>query len=376
MKKGVLLLIVSATLYVESAPTDSEIVWLKDVSQIIQTDERTLLDPDLPDDLSFHLRRGSQFVQLNLKRNHDIDPNADIYVVRKLYDGRYYQEKSLDLEKEDLAYYQDINNGAFMTVRCVRGINGQCDRVINGNVRIEDANYDLRPAETDITLRDLLDVPDIRGTRYLLRGQGNALRQISVLNKAYLNIFPLSDLKLLPRRVADLDNRDNEKQTYYVEIAVMLDSGMWDLYSSLIQSVHADWKTTIVKRKLRVYFSHIINGVNLLYQGIKDPGISISVTLRTFHIFPTEGDFPHKYSTVNSIDGEGYIDAYLYLKDIARYAKFTKSYSDHLMLFTTHAFVATSTGTKDSNFNGKCFRAFSFPLWLSKLYYIINLSSN
>ncbi|KAL3856273.1 hypothetical protein ACJMK2_011047, partial [Sinanodonta woodiana] len=110
--------------------TESETIWLKDVTASFQTDKRTLGDLDLPDDLSFHLRLESNVLALNLKRNHGIDPNANVYFGRKLNDGQQFLEKALYLEKEDLAYYQDKENGAFLTVRCVRGPDRQCDRIV------------------------------------------------------------------------------------------------------------------------------------------------------------------------------------------------------------------------------------------------------
>ncbi|KAK3589758.1 hypothetical protein CHS0354_021085, partial [Potamilus streckersoni] len=80
-------------------PIGSEKVWLKEVTKF-HTDTRTLSDSDLPNLLTFHLRRRSNSITLNLKRNRDIDPNTDIYFVEKLKDGRSFLAKSRDLEKE------------------------------------------------------------------------------------------------------------------------------------------------------------------------------------------------------------------------------------------------------------------------------------
>ncbi|KAK3576264.1 hypothetical protein CHS0354_027707, partial [Potamilus streckersoni] len=82
------------------ATTDSETVWLKDVTKLLQTNKRTLSDPDLPDQLSFLLKRKLQTLTLNLKRNYEIDPNADIYTVRKLNDDRSLLEKMDNVENE------------------------------------------------------------------------------------------------------------------------------------------------------------------------------------------------------------------------------------------------------------------------------------
>ncbi|KAK3598431.1 hypothetical protein CHS0354_016429 [Potamilus streckersoni] len=82
------------------ATTDVETVWLKDATTRFQTDKRTLSDSDLPDQLSFQLKSRSRTLTLNLKRNHQVDPNLDIYIVNNLNDGPSFLEKAQDLEKE------------------------------------------------------------------------------------------------------------------------------------------------------------------------------------------------------------------------------------------------------------------------------------
>ncbi|KAK3600128.1 hypothetical protein CHS0354_009264 [Potamilus streckersoni] len=88
-------------LYVDfSRISPMETVWLKDVTTTIQTDKRTIGDHGLPAQLTFHLMRGSGDMTLTLKRNYDIDPNADIYVVQRTKDGRSILTKIRNLERE------------------------------------------------------------------------------------------------------------------------------------------------------------------------------------------------------------------------------------------------------------------------------------
>ncbi|KAK3585048.1 hypothetical protein CHS0354_009898 [Potamilus streckersoni] len=84
----------------ERKSTSFEILWLKDVTARFQTDKRTLIDVDFPNDLTFHLTRGSESLTLNLKRNHDINPYADVYFARKLKDGQPVLVKSRNYHKE------------------------------------------------------------------------------------------------------------------------------------------------------------------------------------------------------------------------------------------------------------------------------------
>ncbi|KAL3875282.1 hypothetical protein ACJMK2_038204 [Sinanodonta woodiana] len=337
--------------------SDSEIVWLKDVTTGLQTDKRSFSDSNLPDTLTFELNRRSRAISLNLKRNHGIDPNADVYYVTNSKDGQSHLEKAQHLETEDLAYYQDINNGAFMTVKCVRRSNGQCDRVINGNILIEDRHYDLQPAKTDITSRDLLNVPD-QSPLYVLRAQGNVQSEKLFARKDSItaiksnveeevesllgrltyeqrdHTFPNS--KLFTKKGETLHNRDNQKQVYTVEIAVMLDSGIWDFYSSLMQSSLPSVTPDDVARFLRLFYSQVINGVSLPYKAIKDPGIEIRVTLREFYILQRKEDFKHSASVVKTENGRKIIHVFKYLQDFAFWTSNNSAISDHVILFTRY----------------------------------------
>ncbi|KAK3607690.1 hypothetical protein CHS0354_016712 [Potamilus streckersoni] len=78
----------------------SEIVWLKDVTAKFRTQKRIFGDPDLPDHLTFHVRRGSGVLTLKLQRNYEIDPNADIYLVKRTKEGQSLLSKTTTLERE------------------------------------------------------------------------------------------------------------------------------------------------------------------------------------------------------------------------------------------------------------------------------------
>ncbi|KAL3892143.1 hypothetical protein ACJMK2_004380, partial [Sinanodonta woodiana] len=77
-----------------------ETVWVKDMTAETKGYKRELEDYDLPDQLTFNLRRGLEDLTLKLKRNYEIDPNAVIYVVQKIKNGRSIVAKTNDLETE------------------------------------------------------------------------------------------------------------------------------------------------------------------------------------------------------------------------------------------------------------------------------------
>ncbi|KAK3576233.1 hypothetical protein CHS0354_002836 [Potamilus streckersoni] len=75
------------------------------------------------------------------------------------------------------------------------------------------------------------------------------------------------------------------KKSYEVEVAVLIDESVWNLYSPLVHALNPAAKEGLVKRKIREAYSHIMNGVNLRYKTIDDPEISISIKLRDFIFF-------------------------------------------------------------------------------------------
>ncbi|KAL3836858.1 hypothetical protein ACJMK2_022269, partial [Sinanodonta woodiana] len=90
MTPGVYVFTIGCMIHIQSAAkTTLETVWLKDA-----TEKRTLSNTDLPDKLAFHLTRRSETLTLNLRRNHDINPNADVYFARKMQNGTLALVKS------------------------------------------------------------------------------------------------------------------------------------------------------------------------------------------------------------------------------------------------------------------------------------------
>ncbi|KAK3598629.1 hypothetical protein CHS0354_037579 [Potamilus streckersoni] len=194
------------------AATGFETVWVTDVTAQFQADKRALGDIYLPDQLTFDLIRGSDELTLNLKRNYDIDPNTDIYVVQKLKDGRSFLARTNKLEKEAVAYYQDIDNEAFMTARCAQRSNQNCDRIINGNIRIGGSYYDLRQAESDLTPSDMSEVPSLIGKRYVLLDQSNIEQDNVVENNVVYNAIEGNLEELKARHVCPLYARLSRKE--------------------------------------------------------------------------------------------------------------------------------------------------------------------
>ncbi|KAL3836829.1 hypothetical protein ACJMK2_022242, partial [Sinanodonta woodiana] len=285
-----------------------ETVWLKDVTTLFQTDKRTLSDLDLPNDLTFHLTRGSDVLTLDLKRNHDINPDADVYFARTLKNGQSFLVKSRNYEKElpisthffkyNVAYYQDMGNWAYMTVKCVKQSNEKCERIINGNLRIGDRSYDLEPVETEITSRHFVEDLGDLGKQYVLKNQPHMLRGYSVRNK---------------------DKSREYKSPYFVKVVVFIDSSAWNFYLSTVPQYKLLTRSRNAKLKIKQIFSHMFNGANLLYKGIADPDLSVNIILSKFVIFKKHAEFPHNVSIVAHFNNTDYIDVSEYLLDIEQW---------------------------------------------------------
>ncbi|KAK3578108.1 hypothetical protein CHS0354_007819 [Potamilus streckersoni] len=183
MKKSVFTFAVVLLVYVQSALTRPAAVWLREVTTKFPIDKRTPRNLDLPDQLTFHLRRGSDDFALNLERNYDINPNTDMYFAQKDMDGQLRLVRTRSLIPENVAYYQDRENWAFMTVRCIKRSHATCERVIEGNIQIGDNSYNLRPAKGEITSENLWKVPDSLGKRYVLEDIANIRKENSVETK-------------------------------------------------------------------------------------------------------------------------------------------------------------------------------------------------
>ncbi|KAL3836833.1 hypothetical protein ACJMK2_022246, partial [Sinanodonta woodiana] len=315
---------------------------------------------DLPDELAFHLTRRSETLNLNLRRNYDINPNADVYFARKSQNGDFVLRKSRHIEKENLAYYQDIDNGAFMTVRCVKNLMNS-----NGNIRIGNIYYALQPAETDASSRYVLEDPDVLGRQYVLQVETHPLREHSFENKDAAQEMDKSTeqrfMTLLRRfqkghrqkhvspavptlsstNVSTLYNsgeRDKSRKsprTYHVKVAVVIDISLWTFYVAVVHP-YTERATQLIHQ----YYSHVMNGVNMLYKGIADPSIRINVILDRFIIWKSRSDFQHVYATVIRYKEADYIQDFAYMFDIITWDNNTAvrdepSFS-HGMVFTRY----------------------------------------
>ncbi|KAK3605879.1 hypothetical protein CHS0354_017785, partial [Potamilus streckersoni] len=78
----------------------------------------------------------------------------------------------------------------------------------NGNIRIENRDYDLRPAETRVVSRNFLEVPGVHGKRYVLEDQGSIQRKYSMENQG----AAIVNEKNLKQEFTDILKRFSQRQ--------------------------------------------------------------------------------------------------------------------------------------------------------------------
>ncbi|KAL3870703.1 hypothetical protein ACJMK2_038747 [Sinanodonta woodiana] len=270
-----------------------------------------------------------------------------------------------------------------MTVECARRSNGQCDRVLNGNIRTGGRNYDLRVAEGHVRSRNVWEVPNRHGKRYVLREQENIRKEIFVENKDASNVhensneqeridlrhfqhrqskqnhFPSADTLFTSNNLKGLyyrennDTREISSHSYDVEIAAVIDNGIWELFWSLIEHSNDAIRKIKVQRAIRKFCAHIFNGVNLRYKETDLYGLDIRITLRHFVMFQNDSDFPHRDSKVITSNGMKYVDISKYLNDLSTWDLASKDAHpnyDHAMLLSRYELFEKDT--KNSGVNG------------------------
>ncbi|KAL3861486.1 hypothetical protein ACJMK2_007519 [Sinanodonta woodiana] len=319
---------------INAATTEAETVWLTEVTTGLQTDKRGVTIPDFPDQLLFHVKGKTHELVLNLEKNNRIDQNVDTYIVQSTIDGQSLMEKMKNLDKADVAYYQDVDNGAFMTARCVKRSSGQCDILINGNIRLGDRSYNMRPSDAYAIPSDFLELMGLRGKRYVLQDQALVLSGMSEQNNEETSGVEnnVEDKYTdLPRRMPypyeqdkqnlfiKRDDKARDLNNYYVDVVVVADSGLWDFFLMLADSIGPHDREDRAYAEIKQYVVQFVHGVDGIFRGIEDHSIAISVGLVGFVLLKDVGLFPHEAATVEIQGGISMIDGDKYLQDLQKW---------------------------------------------------------
>ncbi|KAL3853926.1 hypothetical protein ACJMK2_013221 [Sinanodonta woodiana] len=143
---------------------------------------------------------------------------------------------------------------------------------------------------------------------------------------------------IINKRVAD---SIPEKKEYIVDILAVVD---YSIYKKIKDS--AGGNESVTESKIRFYFAHVLNGVNLRYATINRSTFSITVRLAGFFIAkePTDLSFIQTYDTTDT--SEQKVDGKTTLKGFTKFLQKTKDLPEynHAILFIEY----TATNTRGS----------------------------
>ncbi|KAK3586285.1 hypothetical protein CHS0354_000170 [Potamilus streckersoni] len=75
-------------------------------------------------------------------------------------------------------------------------------------------------------------------------------------------------------------------------------------------------RDTTARELLREYFTHVVNGIDLLYKGMERATITINIAIRAFVIFQSLQQFPHFESRVELYLWHRVVDGRKYFRDL------------------------------------------------------------
>ncbi|XP_061184234.1 A disintegrin and metalloproteinase with thrombospondin motifs adt-2-like isoform X2 [Saccostrea echinata] len=123
------------------------------------------------------------------------------------------------------------------------------------------------------------------------------------------------------------------KRPYVVEVLVLIDNS---LYQKFYKRHGGDEMETMTK--LKYYFAHIVNGMDLRYSSINNTGFTISIRLAGFFIAKNVSDLPFVMTYRQGGDRRSKVDGSSTLLGLTNFLKSKKDlpHHDHVMLFTEY----------------------------------------
>lgn len=178
------------------------------------------------------------------------------------------------------------------------------------------------------------------------------MKRSSYINSQYLDNWHSSsnrhDMTYMDRRMVHITDRhtfqdfqDNmlhdvnfsTKRPYVVEVLVLIDNS---LYQKFYKRHGGDELETMTK--LKYYFAHIVNGMDLRYSSINNTGFTISIRLAGFFIAKNASDLPFVMTYRQGGDRRSKVDGSSTLLGLTNFLKSKKDlpHHDHAMLFTEY----------------------------------------
>jgi len=267
-----------------------------------------------PETLNFRLRHSSGEVELNLEENVRLNANAPIFINRRKENGDSVAVHINVPENEEMKFFQDKRNGAYARTTCLPGPHGPCFNTLEGNVVINGKEYKLQPVTDGAdkrhaslgvphTLEELKHAHTTGHTT--MGGKGIAIathddyviRDDELPNEDPSEIEGLTEEEVdrFERLLARLEHKAtivrNKRQAivaHGIELVLAIDHLVYNLFAEIHNTLGVEG----ILAKMREYYSHVINGVDLRYASIQEDDISFYVTVAGFSISTQESDSP------------------------------------------------------------------------------------
>ncbi|XP_013409946.1 uncharacterized protein LOC106173376 [Lingula anatina] len=213
-------------------------------------------------------------VTLHLTKNTVTDVNVPVYVIK---DGAV--ERLSVPKMKDLSFYQDKQYMASLSVSKAVTKDGQIKRKLEGHFVLNKHEYVLSPANEEEAREKRSVDDDVSAWHVMRRIQSTALSSF---------IGDTSRDKIsqkIKRKTQDKTTRFKRAvQRLGVELLMVIDFSVYNRFYQTSTATTNEGKQTDSINRIRYYFAHIANGIDVRYENIVDPAFSIYVRLVGFFV--------------------------------------------------------------------------------------------
>ncbi|KAK0060350.1 snake venom metalloproteinase atrolysin-C [Biomphalaria pfeifferi] len=281
----------------------------------------------IPSEVNLTLNSEIFSVDLHLKRQTNVKPDLPVYTLNVDSTGKHVHQREVLDTSQKIGFYHDLTSGAvFQITNTSDVINHGLKLLFKGHFRYGDQTYFVthetrhkrETTSTDGPLYNLevLPDPEHRMFDYVKDIPGHLFSK--KLTKFHTSVSR--------RRIAERTRSRRQTPTYHVDIVAVVD------FKAYSQFLSAAGNKTLALNDLRQYYSFIIAGVDLLYQGITSTHFITRVHLIKVIVAETAetSDFTERFKQDNKIDADKSLNASSYY---VSQSEAVLPY-DHVMVFT------------------------------------------
>ncbi|XP_052262899.1 uncharacterized protein LOC127866424 [Dreissena polymorpha] len=276
-------------------------------------------------------------------------------------------------EKELYAEYQDPINGAIFTLSCPikDDVNASkaCDATLEGTFRIGNEEYRMSVMENNALsrMRRAVDLGSLWRRAKKLARAATALSKVYGIYKTESTPFTPTDFKveepIIRGRVAEAltteprllrENVLPGDRKYNVEVLAVLDYGLYERFYKASKLPTESERDNEAKYNLKKYFSHVFNGVDMLYKNIDDVDFTMSVGVSGFVIADSPEASVWTTPHIDRTSDRHELLVSTPLEELLRWSVAVRNLpeNDHIMLLTDYDLYSVDSGAIDKRTAG------------------------